>query len=172
MYRYSLVILSNNVEFLSPLELLLIVLSVWGLLLISSPIPEDNYFIVKLKDFSVYIYLVQAWSSQASLMSVFWPFFIAINGLLYMTDTLANQGYISVSSWDEIHFMLITPCLLWTIAVWKNSTNTQLRLLSSAARLMTLAVFFEYVLKLWVRIDYPRILFNCDNTTLNYVSCF
>ncbi|SHE20222.1 hypothetical protein BPUTEOMOX_1028 [methanotrophic endosymbiont of Bathymodiolus puteoserpentis (Logatchev)] len=82
------------------------------------------------------------------------------------------QGNFTVSSWDEVHFILLTPAIFWTLCVWRNSFNTKSRFSAAGARFMTFAVFFEYALKLVIRDDYPRIFFACQDIMLDYASCF
>jgi hypothetical protein len=91
---------------------------------------------------------------------------------LYSADTLAKAGMLTVSSWDDVHLMLLLPIVWWTTAVWRCSANTNLRVWAAFARLLTLSVFFEYGLKLLIRIDYPRIFFGCEELLLDYGSCF
>jgi len=85
---------------------------------------------------------------------------------------LARKGEFTVSSWDAMHLILFTPIIFWTIAVWRNALNTSIRSWAVLARFMTLAVFFEYGLKLVIRIDYPRIFFQCQEAVLDYSACF
>ena len=85
---------------------------------------------------------------------------------------LAKLGLLTVSSWDDVHIMLLLPIVWWSTSVWRCSANTDIRLGSSGARLMIFAVLFEYGLKLLIRIDYPRIFFGCEELLLDYGSCF
>ena len=68
--------------------------------------------------------------------------------------------------------MLLLPTVWWTTAIWRCSYNSQLRALTGGARFLTLVVFFEYGLKLLIRIDYPRLFFGCEELLLDYGSCF
>jgi len=151
----------------TPLELLIIFLAVFALLFITAPQCETN-FQNPLAD----NYLSAAWSGRIALTWAFWPFFLLLNVGLYTIDTLAKSGLFTVSSWDDIHFILILPTVWWTTAVWRCSANSQSRVWASLARLINLSVFFEYGLKLLIRIDYPRIFFNCEELLLDYGSCF
>lgn len=125
-----------------------------------------------VSDLTMYQYLHDAWNGHIKLWLVFWPFFIILNISLYITDTLARSGRFTVSSWDEIHLMLLMPIIFWTISTWKNALNTSSRYWAIGARFITLSVFFEYGLKLVIRIDYPRIFFQCQEAILDYASCF
>ena len=174
MFIYSLPILLFHIQFGTPLELILITLFLYILLFIATPvIPGSNdQEGGKLFGLSFYKYLLHAWTGQLKLWVVFWPFFIFLNLSLYLTDNLAKQGRFTVSSWDEIHFMLLMPVIFWTMSVWRSSMNTDLRIFAAGARFMTLSVFFEYGLKLLIRKDFPRIFFNCEEIILDYATCF
>lgn len=158
----------------TPIELIAITLLLYGVLYISTSCMSlsDKFQCVELSGLTLYKYLQHAWNGELRLWLVFFPFFIFLNLILFATDTIARQGHFSVSSWDEIHFILVMPVIFWTISVWRNSYNTYSRFWAAATRLMTLAVFFEYGLKLLIRKDYPRILFQCQEMTLDYASCF
>ncbi|MGZ8909083.1 MAG: hypothetical protein ACXW09_03675 [Methylococcaceae bacterium] len=167
MFIYSLPIFFTHTGLATPVELLIMVLAVFIALFITSPLCEKSPPQPALPT-----YLFSAWSGSATLISVFWPFFVLLNGGLYAADTLAKTGLITVSSWDDIHIVLLLPIIWWTTGVWRCSANCQNRLWSASARLMTVGVFFEYSLKLLIRIDYPRVFFNCQEVLLDYGSCF
>ncbi len=156
----------------TPVELLIITLVLLAVLFIAAPHLLMEEELQKPDKASFYNYLLYAWAGHSKLWAIFWPFFILLNLSLYGVDNLAKSGEFTVSSWDEVHFMLVVPVIFWTISVWRNSPNTRFRLLAALARLMTLAVFFEYALKLFIRIDYPRIFFSCQEAILDYGSCF
>ncbi len=174
MFIYSVPILLFHIQLGTPLELILITLFLYILLFIATPfIPGSNdQEGGELLGLSFYKYLLHAWTGQLKLWVVFWPFFIFLNLSLYLTDNLAKQGSFTVSSWDEIHFMLLMPVIFWTMSVWRSSMNTDLRIFAAGARFMTLSVFFEYGLKLLIRKDFPRIFFNCEEVILDYATCF
>jgi hypothetical protein len=158
----------------NPLEFVLISLLLYLVLFFSIhtvALPEDNKW-ESLSGLSFYKYLLNAWTGQLRLWLVFWPFFIVLNLSLYEVDNLAKQGSFTVSSWDEIHFILFTPVIFWTISVWRNSVNSGSRFWAAGARFLTVAVFFEYGLKLIIRRDYPRIFFGCKDIILDYAACF
>lgn len=173
MFIYSLPILFINIQLGTPIEFLLIICFLMLVLYIATPF-DPSYIEEgrKLFSLSFYQYLLYSWIGQLKLWVVFWPFFIVLNFSLLITDWLAIHGKFTVSSWDEIHFILATPIIFWTIVVWRNSINTQLFLTGVLARLMTLSVFFEFGLKLLIRKDYPRIFFACQDILLDYATCF
>jgi hypothetical protein len=166
MFFYSLPILFNEIQLVRPLEFLLMMFGVLLLLYFSAPQPGQQW--QQPSD----SFLLSAWVGGFSLHWVFWPFFLFLNTGLLAADLLAKAGNITVSSWDEIHFALFLTVIWWTISIWRCSANTAHRFWAALARLTTIAVFVEYALKLLIRIDYPRIFFNCEDILLDYGSCF
>jgi hypothetical protein len=170
MFIYSLP-LFFSLNFGSPLELFAIVVILFVALFISSPFPnvalEDKPF-----NYPLYHYFLYAWSAQLSLWRVFWPFFLILNTGFYLADYAAKAGELTVSSWDNLYFMFFFPSIWWSIAVWRSSANTGAKTWAAYARLLTLAVFFEYGLKLFIRIDYPQIFFECQDKLMDYMMCF
>ncbi len=152
------------------------VILVFILLLLTIVTPFNSFYAEikwgKISDLSGYQYLFDAWNGQIKLWLVFWPFFILVNVSLYFTDHLARSGSFTVSSWDEVHLILLMPAVFWIISVWRNSVNTQFRISAIGARFVTLVLCFDYLLKLIIRIDYPRIFFQCQDAILDYASCF
>ncbi len=171
MFFYSLSIFFNQMNLGTPLELAAIVMIITFALYLSTPFP-DNHFIAKSNPFSIYSYCVYAWSAQLSLQAVFWPFFILFNFGIFTADYLAKAGEISMSSWDDIHLMLLLPSLIWSISVWRSSANAQSRWLMTLTRLLTITVGFEYLLKALIRAEYTPLFFNCEDKLVDYISCF
>jgi len=167
MFIYTLPLFFAEIAWASPVELLMIVVAVLLVLFLSAPACADNRRQLSLKH-----YLFSAWIGCVSLSWVFWPFFIILNVSLYVADMLAKMGLLTVSSWDDVHLMLLLPVIWWTTAVWRCSANTTQSIFAAGGRLLTLAVFFEYGLKLLIRIDYPRLFFGCEELMLDYGSCF
>ena len=171
MFYFTLPIIFDHSELLTPGELLSIGFALLLILYISTPDPdpvEQNHSI----NTTFYQYLFFAWSGNLSLWMVFWPFFILLNSCLLLVDYLAISGTFTVSSWDTSHLMLFTPILGWCIAVWRSSGNTRLRFWGASARLMTFGIFLEFLFKTIIRIQYPRIFFNCQELLLDYGRCF
>ncbi len=167
MFIYSLPLFFTQMGLTSPLELLIIFMALFAVLFINSMLDERA-----TKEQSLDNYLFAAWSGGVALKWAFWPFFLLLNASLYAVDTLAKVGMFTVSSWDDVHLMLVLPIVWWTTAVWRCSPNTDLAVWAACARFLTLSVYFEYGLKLLIRIDYPRIFFGCDELLLDYGSCF
>jgi hypothetical protein len=151
----------------SPGDLMLIFLAVLSILYFTLPTFETVP-----KEDRPQGYLFSAWLGNLDLNRVFWPFFILLNASLYTSDILAKSSIFTVSTWDAIHFILIFPICWWTIAIWRCSKHSKTRIWSAVTRLITIAVFFDYALKLAIRIDYPRIFFSCEELMLDYGNCF
>jgi len=167
MFIYSLPLFFTYIGLASPLELQIIFMALFVVLFISSPLCGEN-----LQKQTFENYLFAAWSGSVALKRVFWPFYLILNACLYTADTLAKAGMLTVSSWDDVHLMLLLPIVWWTTAIWRCSANTNRRVWAACSRLLTLSVLFEYGLKLLIRIDYPRIFFGCEELLLDYGSCF
>ena len=167
MFFYSLPIFFNDIKLVSPIECLLITAALLVMLYISAPIPEKNW-----QPQSYGSFFLMAWLGGESLFWVFWPYFLFLNASLLAADLLAKAGKITVSSWDEIYFILLLTFVWWAISTWRCSNNTPARLWAALARLSIIAVLVEYAIKLLIRIDYPRIFFNCEEILLDYGSCF
>ncbi len=173
MFIYSLPIFFIHIQLGSPLELFAIILLLMAVLYaVTAFDPSFNGEGEPLFSLSLYRYLLYGLIGNLKLWVAFWPFFILLNISLFITDWLAVHGKFTVSSWDEIHFILVTPIIFWTIVVWRNSINTSLPLSGALARLMTVFVYFEFALKLLIRKDYPRIFFSCQDILLDYAACF
>jgi len=174
MFIYSIPILLTYMQFGSAEEYLITILFLLILLYIATPYDSSYQEIEwgRVSDLTLYRYFFDSWLGDVKLWLVFWPFFIILNGSLYLTDSVARAGFFTVSSWDEMHLILLTPTIFWIIAVWKNSLNTSSRYWAISARFFTLSVCFEYALKLVIRIDYPRIFFQCQELALDYAACF
>lgn len=174
MFIYSFPILFTYIQLGTPQEYFLTALFFLMLLTIATP---SNPFFKDIQwgaisELTLYRYLFDSWNGLVKLWLVFWPFFILLNLSLFAIDTIAKSGNLTVSSWDEVHFIFLTPVIFWTIAVWRNSLNTHHRFWAIGARFLTLSVYFEYAIKLVIRNDYPRIFFECQEVTLDYASCF
>lgn len=167
MFFYSLPILFNDIRLVSPIESLFMAGAILATLYFSAPPPEQNWQQQPFESF-----LLASWLGGISLYWVFWPFFLLLNASLLTADLLVKGGTITVSTWDEIHFILLLTIVWWTTSIWRCSCHTQARIWAALARLSTIAVFVEYGLKLLIRIDYPRIFFDCEDILLDYGSCF
>jgi hypothetical protein len=133
MFFYSLPIFFNDIKLASPIECLLMAVAVFVALYISAPPPEQNW---RQQPFDSF--LLTSWLGGVSLYWVFWPFFIFLNSGLFAADLMAKTGAITVSSWDEIHFILLFTVAWWVTSVWRCSGNTQARIWAALARFLPL----------------------------------
>jgi hypothetical protein len=167
MFVYSLPILFNQIDLMSVPEALFIIGGLFALLWILAPVCSEEAGRWTREN-----YLFSCWTGRQGLSAAFWPFFLLLNAALFGVDWLARSGLWTVSSWDDVHFVLLLPVIWWTASTWRCSAHAELRLYAAGARFATLGVFIEYGLKLYIRIEYPRLFFNCEDTLLNYGSCF
>jgi len=135
----------NPIGLASPIDLLIIAVALFVLLFVSS-----LFFNEKPQQSSAG-YLLAGWTGCEALGWVFWPFFLILNACLFTVDTLVKMGMFTVSSWDDVHLMLLLPTIWWTISVWRCSFNTTLIVWVACARWLTISVYFEYALKLLIR---------------------
>ena len=174
MFVYSIPILFTNMQFGTPVEFFGVSCFLLILIYIVTPAGKEFKEINwgKVSELSFYGYLFDSWNGMVKLWLVFWPFFIILNLSLFSIDSFAKSAMLTVSGWDEVHFILVMPTIFWVIIVWRNSQHTCSRYWAVAARFMTVSVFFEYILKLAIRRDYPRIFFECQDIALDYAACF
>lgn len=166
MFIYTLPMLFTQIRLVSPGDALIIMLGMWLVIFMTLPPVE------RLNRQAAGNYLFSAWTGDSHLSRVFWPFFLILNGCLYSLDSLAKSGHFTVSSWDDLHFVLLFPIVWWTVGVWRCSAHTGSKMWAASACLATISVALEYALKLYIRIEYPRLFFNCENVMLDYGSCF
>jgi len=167
MFIHTLPLFFSHIQLASPVELLVILAAVFILVFLTLPAHESNYNTGFPDD-----YLFSAWNGSVRLSWVFWPFFLILNASLYAADILAKSGIFTVSGWDDVHFVMLFPISWWAISVWRCTKNGIVRVWRACARLAILLVFFEYALKLSIRIDYPRVFFACEELLLDYGNCF
>ena len=175
MFFFTLPLIFSHTDLVQPLELVLMVSAIFAVLYISTPVAVKNCSGMKsIGQHSLYQYLYQGWQGNISMWQVFWPFFVILNCSLLTADILAKTASFTVSSWDDVHLMLLIPMLWWSVAIWRSSAKVGRRVWSASARLLTLALIFELSLRLYIRMEYPRVFFNCQELLLDldYVSCF
>ncbi|MGR9114469.1 MAG: hypothetical protein ACU85E_01790 [Gammaproteobacteria bacterium] len=172
MFANTLPIIFGYGQLIGPVELLIIFSCLYSALYISSPDPYDSWQRVEYSGGEGYQYLLRAWFGELTLRLIFWPFFLVLNAALYAADTMVKSGAISVSSWGNIHIMLLGPVIWWTVSVWRGSGRTRSRWWSACARLAVLCAYLEFGMRLFIRMEFPRIFFNCEELLLDYFSCF
>ncbi len=167
MFVYSLPLFFEHIHFFSPVDLSIFVIGLLVILIINANYSEKTDYQSSLNH-----YLFASWSGNIALIWVAIPFFILLNVGLFAADTMAKTGMFTVSMWDDIHLIFFLPIIWWTVSIWRCSTNTHYLILGAFARFLTISVFFEYALKMLIRIDYPRIFFECEELFLDYGNCF
>ena len=181
MYVLTLPLIFEYTRLLSPFALLFIAIAMLVVLYIIAPFPEpvvktegDHYQVNDPKNYQQqeYPFLYQAWYGSLPLWQVFWPYFIIVNIALYVSDRMVRETFLSVPTWDNILLVCVVTAIWWCIGVWRMSAYCQHRLYSATARLLTLALFSDFILRVFIRINYPRIFFDCDSMLFDYSSCF
>ena len=171
MFINTLPVIFNHSSLVTPFEFITILLGLLCILYISMPLPHSSEWNQPMHQ-SLRSFLHMAWFGEIRLWQVFWPFFLLLNASLMGIDYMAKESMISASSWYTLHFILITPAIWWSVAVWRSSANTRWRILGACARLMIFCVVFEYAFKVFIFIYYPRIFFNCEELMLDMFTCF
>ncbi len=119
---------------------------------------------------TIYMYLQSAWLGRLSLLRTFLPFFIILNAALFYADYRVDSGSYTIASWLTILVIFALPVVWWTVAVWRCSVHAP-RLWATAARFLTVAVYYEYVLRLLIGYYYPQIWFNCQQLIIEFGEC-
>lgn len=167
MFIYSLSILFDQIAVMSPAEAVFMLIGLFSIIWLLAPLPDDRFRRITLQP-----YLFACWLGEQALIAAFWPFFLILNVALFGVDVLVKAGQLTVSSWDDVHFILVLPIVWWTVSVWRCSAHAGSRWFGAGARFATVCVFLEYALKLYIRSEYPRLFFACDELLLDYGSCF
>lgn len=131
---------------------------------------NESVHIKKSSDNNIYMYLQSAWLGRTSLIKAFIPFFIILNGALMYADYRSNNGTYTIASWLTILVILAIPTFWWTVSVWRCSANAS-RLWASIARFVTIAAYYECILRLIIGYYYPKIWFNCQQLIIEYGDC-
>ena len=185
MFVLTLPIIFEYTSLLSPVALLVIFITMLGIFYISAPFPDMDAVTESHEHLSASSdsdeadafqqkmpFLYKAWYGFIPLWQVFWPYFILVNIILYASDRAVRETVLSVPTWDNILLICIVTGLWWCIGVWRMSAHCHLRLYSALARVMTLALFSDFILRIFIRIKYPRIFFDCEGMLFDYSSCF
>ena len=172
MFINTLPIIFQYTDAINPLEFLLFSSILFLVLYFSATdaVPETAPTRIIKTDF--YQYLKQGWLGFMSLPAVFWPFFLIFNLAIFSADYLVKSGTFSISSWGNVHLMLAGPLIWWLVAVWRSQALSRVRLWNAASRFIVSAALVEFLLRIFLRIELPRIFFSCDDLMINYYSCF
>ena len=149
----------------------LVVLAVAGLLLLwlATPLPAEHQPPRAALSWACFY---DFWFGQAPLWQVFWPYFAALNLLLFVVDTLAKAGFATVLLWDISQLLLATTSVWWAVAVWSASANTRQRIWGVLARSCVIITGLEFLHRVVIRIRFPRDFFGCTELFLDYSTCF
>lgn len=174
MFINSLAAFFAFTSFISPIETALILLITAYSIYILTPAQTKNKpdlnGLTKTDSSSIYMYIQSAWLGRLSLTSAFFPFFIICNSTLLYADYRSSNGTYSIASWLTILVILALPVFWWTVSVWRCSIHAN-RLWASAARFFTVAVYYEYILRLIIGYYYPQIWFNCQQLIMEIGDC-
>ncbi|SMG66651.1 conserved hypothetical protein, membrane [methanotrophic bacterial endosymbiont of Bathymodiolus sp.] len=156
---------------ISPIEAAVILLLTVYTIYILTPAQALNQEVpLSLKGINIYMYLQSAWLGRLSLLAVFSPFFIILNGALFYADYRSDVGTYTIASWLTMLVILALPLFWWTISVWRCSSHAS-RIWATMARFLTVAVYYEYSLRLLIGYYYPQIWFNCQQLIIEYGDC-
>jgi hypothetical protein len=133
--------------------------------------PEVNKNPTHKSGNGLYKFLHSAWLGNSALWPVFWPFFLLVNGILFYIDYRVMNVTYTIASWKTVHGMLFLPIVWWTVSVWRCSPNTHYKIWGSAARTITLYLFFEYILRFIISTQYPNTFFDCRLLIMEYGDC-
>lgn len=134
---------------------------------------NDAYHLAKIAandNSNIYMYIQSAWLGRQSLLRTFLPFFVIFNAALFYADYRVDNGTYTIASWLTMLVILALPVFWWTVAVWRCSAHAH-RLWGSVARFLTIAVYYEYLLRIIIAYYYPNIWFNCQQLVIEFGDC-
>ncbi|NOT83199.1 MAG: hypothetical protein HOP02_00130 [Methylococcaceae bacterium] len=169
MFLTTLPILFGFTHLISPLELSLFLLALLAAVFLITPTIDNDNIVDPYSSF--YLYLHAAWLGRMSLWRVFWPFFILINIIfVYIDYRIANNTY-TIASWKTVHGMVFLPIVWWTVAIWRCSAHAAAKYWGNAARVISLYLAIELILRFIISTQFPHLLFNCEMLLLEYGDC-
>ena len=172
MFIHSLAAFFAFTSFISPIETgVILAITAYTIYILTPAQTTDDLLIQNLQGINFYTYLQAAWLGRLSLLAVFLPFFIVLNSALFYADYRSDSGTYTIASWLTILVILVLPLIWWTISVWRCSLNAP-RIWATVARFLTVAVYYEYILRLIIGYYYPQIWFNCQQLIIEYGDCF
>ena len=162
-------------SFISPIEASFILLiTAYSIYLLTpkqaTDEPSSDDRLAETNGANFYNYLQSAWLGRLSLIRAFFPFFIIFNSALFYADYRSDHGTYTIASWLTILVILALPVFWWTVSVWRCSSHAS-RLWASVARFFTVAVYYEYILRLIIGYYYPQIWFNCQQLIIEFGDC-
>lgn len=165
----SLSYLFAYTAFITWYQVLAIALLLIGIVFFITPEPPEYWEIYKPQ--SLYYYLQWSWLGYLKLKDAFWPFFLLFNATLFYIDYRIEEGTFTIASWVTMHIIMAMPLIYWTGAVWRCSKQCASKYWVVAARVLTVAAFFDYGLRWVIYHDYPNIMFNCQQLLNHWGDC-
>jgi hypothetical protein len=169
MFINTFPIIFTYTSLFSPVEAVIFLAAIFFLVYYYTP--EVNKKRTNKSGNGLYKYLHSAWLGNSTLWLVFWPFFLLVNAVLYYIDYRVINVTYTIASWKTVHGMLFLPIVWWTASVWRCSQSTGYKIWSSAARTITLYLFFEYILRFIISTQYPNTFFDCRLLIMEYGDC-
>ncbi|RLA25597.1 MAG: hypothetical protein DRQ62_02065 [Gammaproteobacteria bacterium] len=162
---------TNLINYIEASIILLITLSIVYMLTADKLADgEHDRLIIGSDNTNIYMYIQSTWLGRQSLLRAFLPFFIILNCALWYADYRSYNGSYTIASWLTILVILALPVLWWTISVWRCSVHAS-RFWASIARFFTIAVYYEFFLRLIIGYYYPQIWFNCQQLIIEFGDC-
>lgn len=169
MFTTTLPIIFTYTHLFNPIELGIFLSAIFGLVYFYTPDPQKSWQEKAGKNW--YSFLQSAWFGDLILWRTFWPFFLLINGVLFYIDyRIANVTY-TIASWKTVHGMVFLPIIWWTVSIWRCSRHTQHKAYSAAARTLTIYLFLELGLRIYITTQFPNTLFDCRLLIMQYGDC-
>jgi hypothetical protein len=166
----SLSLLFAFTDFITPLEALVLGLATFGLVYWLTPPPQNTY--PALPGDTLYAYLQASWLGRLPLSWVFWPFFAVFNAMLFYIDDRAINGTFTLASWLTMHIIFAMPVVYWTGAVWRCSEHCRYKFWVVCARFLTVAAFYDYLLRLALYLNYPQLVISCGEFMIKNNACW
>ncbi|WP_428353907.1 hypothetical protein [Methyloprofundus sp.] len=174
MFINSLAAFFAYTTFLSPIEtgviLLITAYTIYALTPERVMLDPSEASLAKADNQGFYMYIQSAWLGRQSLARTFFPFFVICNSTFFYADYRSENGTYTIESWLTILVILASPVLWWTVSVWRSSIHAS-RFWASMARFFTVAVYYEYILRLIIGYYYPHIWFNCQQLIIEFGDC-
>lgn len=169
MFITTLPIIFTYIHLFSMVEAAVFLCTIFSLVYLYTPSPQKDWQEKTGKNW--YVFLKSAWFGDLTLWRAFWPFFLLVNTVLYYADyRIANVTY-TIASWKTVHGMLFLPIIWWTVAVWRCTSHTRYKINGAAARTLTVYLFLELALRIFISNQFPNTMFDCRLLIMQYGDC-
>lgn len=152
-----------------PLGLALLFTAIFALAYANAPEPNPNW--KDRTDQSWYEFLHSAWMGNEALWRIFWPFLVLVIVAFYYIDYRVINIDFTIASWRTVHGMLILPFIWWIVAIWRSSANAGYKIFSAAARAVVIYLIIASILRFYMSVEKPEMLFDCKLLILEYGDC-